>query len=357
MGAAQVAAGSQREVRHTSLSPEPPPRSGFTPWHAATTKKICWTNRKSKQWSNQMEKVFRAAQGRQVRTITAELRTAGDEFALVGFAATYNSWSKDLGGFREQIKPGAFTRSIQEKADVKALFNHAPDHILGRTKSGTLTLQDTPRGLRFRCQLDKNSQKHQDVHAAVKRGDIDECSFAFTVPTGGQSWTEGMDPDTNQRTQLRTLTDVDLIDVSVVTYPAYNETDAEARKEERAAAANLVQTHGLKEAAAYLRKAAQIMARTDLRDFMSATDFAGLMENAHKCAETACSLSQRCYDNYEDYLDGDSEGEGDDEALRSLHRMANAGFDLACNYMSQTRARHSSLQAKKQAAKALGRGR
>src|SRR5258708_39469830 len=139
-----------------------------------------------------MNRNSQQAQGVQRRTFT-ELRTDGQEFCLSGYAATFNSWSKNLGGFREQIAPGTFTRSIQQKADVKALFNHDENTILGRTKSRTLTLSTDDRGLRFHCQLDKDSQAHRDLYSSVKRGDIDECSFSFTVPAGGDSWTEGTD--------------------------------------------------------------------------------------------------------------------------------------------------------------------
>jgi hypothetical protein len=297
-----------------------------------------------------MDKNFRAATGRQVRQGFAELRaTDKNEFALVGYAATYNSWSKDLGGFREQIKPGAFTRSLQAKADVKCLFNHSADHILGRTKSGTLTLTDTPRGLQFRCQLDKDSQKHQDVYAAVSRGDISECSFAFTVAQGGQSWTEGMDPDTNQRTQFRTLTDVDLIDVSVVTYPAYNETDAQAR-----AAAKVNVTHGIIEAVAYLRKAAQSVVRAIFnRADSSPVDFGSRLGQCHEQAELCCMMAERCYEDMGD----DEDGDPDDEVLKASFRMASAGLKLASEHFATARFRHASNVSKMQQAKVLGRGR
>jgi len=173
---------------------------------------------------------FTKPTGVERRTVSAELRTgAGDEFSLLGYAATFNSWSKDLGGFREIIRPGTFVRSIRAGADVKCLFNHAADNILGRTKSGTLQVEEDSKGLRFRCQLDRTSQAHRDLYSAVKRGDIDECSFAFSVAKGGQSWDEGTNPETGEPIAQRTLTDVDLIDVSCVTYPAYNQTSVEGR--------------------------------------------------------------------------------------------------------------------------------
>jgi len=172
---------------------------------------------------------FDQAQGIQRRTFTAELRAVGDEYALIGYAAMFNNLSKDLGGFREKISPGAFTRSLREGADVMCLFNHAVDNVLGRTKSGTLTLSEDDRGLKYRCQLDRSNPLHQQVYASIKRGDISTCSFAFTVPVGGDLWEGARDSDSAY--QLRTLLDVDLIDCSPVTYPAYDNTAVGARQE------------------------------------------------------------------------------------------------------------------------------
>ena len=155
--------------------------------------------------------------------------TGSDEMALVGYATLFNNLSHNLGGFRETIKPGTFTRSLKEKADVRCLFNHAPDNILGRTKSGTLTISQDDRGLPFRCVLNPKSQAHRDLYAAVERGDISDCSFAFTVAVNGQQWAEGKDPDTGEDCLMRTLTDVDLLDVSAVCFPAYPNTSVDAR--------------------------------------------------------------------------------------------------------------------------------
>ncbi len=78
----------------------------------------------------------------EVRSIRSfELRAAADDdFALEGTAISYDTLSQDVGGFRERIMPGAFTRSLKEGADVKCLMNHDPNFLLGRTKSGTLQL-------------------------------------------------------------------------------------------------------------------------------------------------------------------------------------------------------------------------
>lgn len=178
-----------------------------------------------------------------------ELRAAVNELALVGIAAAYGVWSSDLGGYRETIAPGAFARCLRERRDVKCLFNHDANHVLGRVKNGTLTLTDTPQGLAFRCQLNPADPSAVALHARVKRGDIDECSFAFTVSKNGERWAE-----TNGK-MTRTLLDVDLYDVSAVCYPAYPDgTEVDARKQQRSVTHYVVQADWRSSALAKLRQ-------------------------------------------------------------------------------------------------------
>jgi uncharacterized protein len=153
--------------------------------------------------------------------ISATLRAAsGSAFELAGLAAAYNKLSGNIGGFRERIAPGAFTRTLASKPDVLCLLNHDQNKILGRTTSGTLSLSDSPEGLRFVCKLDPNQQSHKDLYSSVKRGDLSECSFAFSTPDGGDKWDEAKD-DKGQRFVRRTLTNVTLHDCSIVCTPAY----------------------------------------------------------------------------------------------------------------------------------------
>lgn len=156
-----------------------------------------------------------------------ELRadSQGDELSLVGYAAVFNTPSEDLGGFRETILPGAFTRSLREGADVKCLMNHDPSLMLGRVKNGTLTLEEDAKGLRYRVVLPL-TQTARDLYALVKRGDIDECSFAFTARS--QSWEDARDANGDMYAS-RKLMDVNLLDVSAVTNPAYSGTQVSAR--------------------------------------------------------------------------------------------------------------------------------
>lgn len=163
------------------------------------------------------------AASREVRYVPAEVRsdTAGN--VISGYAAVFNSLSADLGGFKERIVPGAFKNALQKKADVRCLVNHEPSQVLGRTSSGTLTLEEDSKGLKFRCQL-PNTSYARDVVESIKRGDMSQCSFGFSV--NEQRWLESKDKD---QPTIRELVDVDLFDVSVVTYPAYDDTSVAAR--------------------------------------------------------------------------------------------------------------------------------
>ena len=162
------------------------------------------------------------------RTVKASV-LAGDtnDFVLVGLAASYNTLSADVGGFKEVIAPGAFKRALENKADVRCLVNHDNSQILGRTKSGTLTLSDSPEGLRFLCKLNPESEAHRNIYAAVQRGDLDQCSFAFQ-PVADKY--ENVKDATGRSYSRRTVSDLNLFDVSIVTFPAYpNGTRVQAR--------------------------------------------------------------------------------------------------------------------------------
>jgi HK97 family phage prohead protease len=163
---------------------------------------------------------------KEFRSTAHSLRAAGtDKFVLQGTAASYNVLSKPLGDFRERIAPGAFTRSLKSGDDIICSFNHGvkSDVVLGRTGAGTLTLEDSARGLNFRCQLDPNQQAHRDIYSSVQRRDISECSFAFGVDEdGGDEWDQSEDEE-NRSFKRRTIRSAKLFDVSVVTRPAYGD--------------------------------------------------------------------------------------------------------------------------------------
>jgi len=184
-----------------------------------------------------------------IRSLRVELRAA-DNFVLEGVAVSYDTPSAPIGGFIEVIKPGAFTRSLANGADVKCLVNHDPNKILGRRKNGTLTLTDTPAGLAFRCQLDSRNSSHADAYNSVKRGDMDECSFAFTATK--QQW--------NADRTRRTITEADLFDVSVVCYPAYDKGTAVQARSNMVVAGARVGTYPVTQADWSVRHAAALAA-------------------------------------------------------------------------------------------------
>jgi uncharacterized protein len=152
------------------------------------------------------------------------IRAKADKPGIEGYAAKFNE-EYDNGWFIETIKPGAFTRAVKEKQDVRGLMNHDANLVLGRTKSGTLSLNQDATGLYFECDL-PDTQTARDLYELVKRGDIDGCSFGFQVMA--QSWREAKDSN-GKMIQYREIEDVDLFDVGPVTFPAYPQTSVDAR--------------------------------------------------------------------------------------------------------------------------------
>ena len=161
----------------------------------------------------------------------AEVRIGGAG-SITGHAAVFNSMSEDLGGFREIILPGAFSRALAQRQDVTALFNHNPDLLLGRTTNGTLTLSVDSRGL-LATISPPPTPTAEEVRTLVRGGYLTGMSFAFRVPPGGESWR-----DTPEGT-VRHVADLDLYDVSVVTTPAYLGTSVSARARPGAAGASV----------------------------------------------------------------------------------------------------------------------
>lgn len=160
---------------------------------------------------------------RQIKT--SQLRARQDGKGIEGYAAVFNKVSEDLGWFRETVKPGAFQRCLGTNPDVRCLFNHEASAVLGRTTSGTLRLTEDRTGLHFDCDM-PDTQMARDLRTSIERGDIDQCSFGFIVQE--QNWLESKDKEGKIQT-TRELVDVDLFDVSVVTYPAYPQTSVSIR--------------------------------------------------------------------------------------------------------------------------------
>jgi HK97 family phage prohead protease len=149
-----------------------------------------------------------------------EVREDGEGMTLTGYAARFNEPSEPL-PFIERIKPGAFKRSINSRNDIKLLWNHNTDMVLGSTRAGTLTLKEDEVGLRVVASLPDTSYG-RDAKVSIQRGDVTGFSFGFTVPAGGDSWSaDGSE---------RTLKSVRLMEVSTgVAFPAYPSTNGTAQ--------------------------------------------------------------------------------------------------------------------------------
>lgn len=143
-----------------------------------------------------------------------ETRAADEKRTLVGYAAVFNS-EADIGGWWiETIAPGAFTETIS--GDVRALVDHDHGRVIGRTKSGTLRLSEDDKGLRVEIDV-PNTTDGNDLWELVERGDISGMSFGFRVTK--QEWDETVDPP------RRTIQKVDLMEVSAVAWPAFDDTE------------------------------------------------------------------------------------------------------------------------------------
>ena len=147
-------------------------------------------------------------------TTTIELRAEGDGNTFSGYAALFNSPSEPL-PFTEVIAPGAFKRSLRSRNDVKMLWNHDSGSVLASTRSGTLSLVEDERGLKVTAVL-PDTTAGRDARELISKGIVDAMSFGFSVPSGGDSWSN--DGST------RTLKSVRLHEVSVVAWPAYAAT-------------------------------------------------------------------------------------------------------------------------------------
>lgn len=152
------------------------------------------------------------------RTFAVDMRMEQREDGkrtMSGHAAVFNTETELGRDIRERVAPGAFAESIQTD-DVRALFNHDANYVLGRNRAGTLTMREDEKGLAV--EIDPpDTQFAKDLTVLMERGDISQMSFAFEVLK--QSWEERDGYD------LRTLEKVKLWDVSPVTYPAYTQTD------------------------------------------------------------------------------------------------------------------------------------
>ena len=163
----------------------------------------------------------------QVRSI-GKLQTRADnnetdEMKIEGYFVIFNSETKLFENYYEEISDKAF-KDI-DLTDIRALADHDTAKVLGRTKSQTLSLSVDDKGLYGEITINKNDSEAVNLYERVKRGDIDQCSFGFNILD------ETMDTRADGSTKW-TITEIELFEVSVVTFPAYADTAVEARSEQ-----------------------------------------------------------------------------------------------------------------------------
>lgn len=160
---------------------------------------------------------------RQLRTAESsfETREDGDDLIIEGYFAVYNSNYDIADGMSESIAPGAFSETLGN--DIRALTNHDTSLVLGRNRAGTLELKDDSHGLWGRIKVNPNDQDALNTYERVKRGDVNQCSIGFNILSEETDFRE-------DGSIHWTITKVDLWEVSVCTFPAYEETNISARK-------------------------------------------------------------------------------------------------------------------------------
>ena len=154
-----------------------------------------------------------------------EYRTTGSLTAkgktLTGYAAVFNS-EANLGDFVEVLRPGVFAKSLATGSNIRALYAHNGEALLGTTKGGTLQLREDAHGLAFSLALPDTSHG-RDLAILVDRGDISGCSFGFRVAPGGDRWEQ------RGKQLVRELLNVDLHEVTLTADPAYADTSVAMR--------------------------------------------------------------------------------------------------------------------------------
>lgn len=161
----------------------------------------------------------------------AELRVdpaVGDEpLRIHGYAALFNVRSEPIMGmFREEIMPGAFKKTVRE-SDIRALWNHDPNYVLGRNKSNTLSLAEDERGLVIEI-IPPDTQWARDLMVSIQRADVSEMSFGFWAVKDKWQYAVIAEPD-GRTMDLRQVFEARLFDISPVTFPAYPQTEVGVR--------------------------------------------------------------------------------------------------------------------------------
>ena len=144
---------------------------------------------------------------------------------IEGYFSVFNQPYEVFPGWIEEIAPGAFSRTLREGKDVKVLWNHNSDIVLGSTQNRTATLREDDIGLFGSNEINEEDQDAKNGYARVSRRDVRGCSFGFDIRSMEESW----DDDGTYRTRI---TDVELYEVSPCTFPAYSQTSISARNKE-----------------------------------------------------------------------------------------------------------------------------
>lgn len=163
---------------------------------------------------------------RQTRMIRSELETRQEgesEMSIEGYFVVFGQETELWPGAFEEIAASAFSETLGN--DIRALVNHDTTLVLGRNKSGTLELKADSYGLWGRIEINPNDTDAVNIYERVKRGDVDQCSFGFDILAEETDWRD-------DGTVKWTVTKVDLHEVSVCTFPAYEQTGVQARKAE-----------------------------------------------------------------------------------------------------------------------------
>lgn len=163
-----------------------------------------------------------------IRSIDVDLQTRAveetDEKVIEGYFVVFNSETELFPGAFEEIVPGAFDNTMNN--DVRALINHDTAYVLGRTKSDTLQLKVDSKGLWGSIKINENDTDAMNLYERVRRGDVDQCSFGFNIIKEDIEYRD----DGSIKWVIR---EVDLHEVSVVTFPAYEETSVQARMKQK----------------------------------------------------------------------------------------------------------------------------
>ena len=163
---------------------------------------------------------------RQKRTCLANFKTRedGEELRIEGYFSVFNSNCELWPGATESVAPGAFSETLGVD-DVRALINHETMYVLGRNVAQTLELREDDHGLWGSIMINPNDQDAMNLYARVQRGDVNQCSFGFDI----------LEEETDFRDDGSihwTIKKVKLYEVSICTFPAYKETEVEARKKD-----------------------------------------------------------------------------------------------------------------------------